>query len=69
MDYAKDKELGLPLGSGRVERACPWLIQQRFTGVGLRWSEDGFTHLVHRRLAWGNGRFASLFDLILSPNS
>jgi hypothetical protein len=69
IDYARYKELGLPLGSGMVESACKWLIQQRFKGVGMRWSEDGFNHLLHLRLAWVNGRFESLFDLTLSPNS
>jgi hypothetical protein len=69
IDYALYKELGLPLGSGMVESACKWLIQQRFKGVGMRWSEDGFNHLVHLRLAWVNGRFEALFSVALSPNS
>jgi hypothetical protein len=69
IDYAIYKELGLPLGSGMVESACKWLIQQRFKGVGMRWSEDGFNHLVHLRLVWVNGRFETLFGLALSPNS
>jgi hypothetical protein len=69
IDYQGYKELGLPLGSGMVESACKWLIQQRFKGVGMRWSEDGFTHLLHLRLAWVNGRFEALFGLTLSPNS
>jgi len=30
----------------------------------MRWSEDGFNHLLHLRLAWVNGRFDHLF-----PNS
>jgi hypothetical protein len=68
MDYATYKALGLPLGSGMVESACKWLIQQRFKGVGMRWSEDGFNHLLHLRLAWVNGRFGALFGLALSPN-
>jgi len=51
-----------------VESACPWLIQQRFKGVGMRWSADGFNHLLHLRLAWVNGRFDALFNLDLSPN-
>jgi hypothetical protein len=68
IDYARYKELGLPLGSGMVESACKWLIQQRFKGVGMRWSENGFNHLVHLRLAWVNGRFEALFGLTLSPN-
>lgn len=68
IDYAKFKELGLPIGSGMVESACKWLIQQRFKGVGMRWSEDGFNHLLHLRLAWVNGRFDDLFPLTVPPN-
>jgi hypothetical protein len=68
INYARYKELTLPLGSGMVESACKWLIQQRFKGVGMRWSEDGFNHLLHLRLAWVNGRFEALFKLTLSPN-
>jgi hypothetical protein len=68
IDYARYKELGLPLGSGMVESACKWLIQQRFKGVGMRWSENGFNHLVHLRLAWVNGCFEALFGLAQSPN-
>jgi hypothetical protein len=69
IDYAQYKALGLPIGSGMVESACKWLIQQRFKGVGVCWSEDGFNHLLHLRLAWVNGRFDALFILALSPNS
>lgn len=68
INYDLYKDLGLPLGSGMVESACTWLIQQRFKGVGMRWSEDGFNHLLHLRLAWVNGRFEALFGLALSPN-
>jgi hypothetical protein len=61
IQYKKFKDLGLPIGSGMVESACKWLIQQRFKGVGMRWSETGFNHLLHLRLAWVNGRFDELF--------
>lgn len=44
------------------------LIQQRFKGVGMRWSKDGFKHLLHLRLAWVNGRFGDLFALAIPPN-
>lgn len=60
--YHKLKQAGLPIGSGFVESTCKWLIQQRFKGVGMRWSEDGFNHLLHLRLAWVNGRFDLFFD-------
>ena len=66
LDYKKMKQLGMPIGSGMVESACKWLIQQRFKGVGMRWSEDGFNHLLHLRLAWVNGTFDSFFS---SPKS
>jgi len=70
IEYDKMKALGLPIGSGLVESTCKWLIQQRFKGVGMRWSEDGFNHLLHLRLAWVNGRFDSLFSSsIPSPKS
>jgi hypothetical protein len=68
IQYQRFKELGLPIGSGMVESACKWLIQQRFKGVGMRWSETGFNHLLHLRLAWVNGRFEELFALEDSPN-
>jgi hypothetical protein len=56
----------LPLGSGLVESACKWLIQQRFKGVGMRWSESGFNHLLLLRLAWANNRFDDLFPSLLA---
>ena len=62
IQYDKLKEMGLPIGSGLVESTCKWLIQQRFKGVGMRWSEDGFNHLLHLRLAWVNGRFDPFFS-------
>lgn len=68
LDYAAYKALGLPLGSGMVESACKWLIQQRFKGVGMRWSETGFNHLLHLRLAWVNGSFETLFQIRLQPS-
>ena len=69
IDYARFKELGLPIGSGLVESACKWLIQQRFKGVGMRWSEDGFDHLLYLRLDWVNDRFDDLFGLAVPATS
>jgi hypothetical protein len=67
--YEQFKTAGLPIGSGLVESACKWLIQQRFKGVGMRWSESGFDYLLHLRLAWVNQRFDSFFpELFHSPN-
>jgi hypothetical protein len=74
IQYRQFKKQGLPIGSGMVESACKWLIQQRFKGTGMRWSEDGFNHLLHLRLAWVNHRFDALFSeeplklTLYSPN-
>lgn len=62
MDYAIFKKLGIPIGSGFVESACKWMVQQRFKCVGMRWSEQGFDNLLYLRAAWVNGRFEQLFD-------
>ncbi len=68
LQYRQFKKLGFPIGSGMVESACKWLITQRFKGTGMRWSEPGFNHLLHLRLAWVNGRFDPLFaEHSLSP--
>ncbi len=60
--YKSFEAEAIPRGSGMVESACKWLIQQRFKGVGMRWSSEGFNHLLHLRLAWVNGRFDNLFS-------
>lgn len=72
LQYRQFKKQGLPIGSGIVESACKWLIEQRFKGTGVRWGESGFNHLLHLRLACVNGRFDPLFaehslTLYLSP--
>ena len=65
--YQQFEQQQIPLGSGMVESACKWLIQQRFKGVGMRWSEDGFNHLLALRVAWANQRFDALFPSVSSP--
>jgi hypothetical protein len=67
-DSAQDTDRGLPRGRGMVERAGQWRIQQRFKGVGRRWSEDGCNQLLPRRLAWVHGLFEALFQGQLQPS-
>jgi hypothetical protein len=52
-----------------VESACKWLIQQRFKGVGMHWSEDGFNHFLVLRVVWVNQRFAHPFPNVLLPEN
>lgn len=62
--YQDFKDSSLPIGSGLVESACKWLIQQRFKGVGMRWSEEGLNALLNLRVAWVNQRFDDFFPLM-----
>ena len=62
--YQHFEQQQIPLGSGMVESACKWLIQQRFKGVGMRWSEPGLNHLLILRVAWVNQRFDDLFPQV-----
>ena len=72
--YHQFHQQDLPLGSGMIESACKWLIQQRFKGTGMRWSDEGFVHLLHLRVLWVNRRFDALFpdvdwaEQLPSPN-
>lgn len=62
MLYDQFKQQNIPIGSGFVESACKWLIQQRFKCVGMRWSDQGFSNLLHLRLLWVNARWDSFFQ-------
>jgi hypothetical protein len=64
MRYQPFERQQIPLGSGMVESACKWLIQQRFKGVGMHWSESGLNHLLILRVAWANQRFDQLFPSV-----
>ncbi|NEP53929.1 MAG: ISKra4 family transposase [Moorea sp. SIO3C2] len=74
IQYSQFDQQELPLGSGMIESACKWLIQQRFKGTGMRWSDEGFVHLLHLRVLWANRRFDQLFpdvdwaEQLPSPN-
>jgi hypothetical protein len=51
---------GRPSSNCMMFAICGW-SRQRFKGVDMRWSEDGFNHLFHLRLAWVNASFDNLF--------
>ena len=45
LDYSKDKEYGVPMGSGAMESACSQ-IQGRFKRPGQFWTKLGERNLV-----------------------
>jgi hypothetical protein len=53
LDYPKDKEYGVPLGSGAMESACSQ-IQGRFKRPGQFWTKSGEQNLLALELAWRN---------------
>lgn len=49
MDYARCREMGLPIGSGSVESACKTVVQSRMKQAGMRWSRSGAQSMLALR--------------------
>lgn len=49
MDYARYRQLGLPIGSGSVESACKSVVQARMKQAGMRWSRSGAQSMLALR--------------------
>ena len=49
MKYAKNRQKGLPIGSGVTEAACKTLIKQRLCNSGMRWKEKGAAAVISLR--------------------
>jgi hypothetical protein len=49
MDYAKNLEMNLPIGSGVVEAACKTLVKQRFSKSGCRWTRNTVEDILMSR--------------------
>jgi hypothetical protein len=53
--YQEPWHSGLAVGSGSVEGACKHVVQARFKRAGMRWTTQGFLHVLELRLARLNG--------------
>ena len=60
-DYARFRQHKWWIGSGKIESACRWLIQQRFKLSGMRWKLNGFQLILGLRLAFYNNRLFPAF--------
>jgi len=49
MNYAKQVEENLPIGSGVTEAACKTLVKHRLCGAGMRWKEEGASLILSIR--------------------
>lgn len=63
MHYLELREDGYPIGSGMIESGAKQ-FKARFTGPGMRWSEDGFSRLLPVRAAVLSHTFDSLWPTV-----
>ena len=51
MDYDAYLAAKLPIGSGKVEGSCKFVVGNRFKGSGMRWKKVDNTKVLRARLA------------------
>ncbi len=62
--YRKDS---LPIGSGKVEGACKFVVGKRFKGSGMRWKRTDNRRVLRARLAKLNGYLEPYFHPSARP--
>ena len=55
MKYQEYREAGLPIGSGKVEGGCKYIVGKRFKGSGMRWKKEDNEKVLRARMAKING--------------
>jgi len=55
MAYDQYRQAGLPIGSGKVEGSCKFVVGKRFKGSGMRWRKADNQKVLRARLAKLNG--------------
>ena len=55
LDYAKAQALGLPLGSGEIESAHRYVIQERLKIAGAWWKASNLRNMLALRVTRANG--------------
>ena len=51
MTYADFRRRGLPIGSGKVEGGCKYIVGKRFKGSGMRWKKQDNQKVLRARMA------------------
>jgi hypothetical protein len=59
MNYHQYREENLPIGSGKVEGSCKYVIGKRFKGSGMRWKKSDNQKVLRARMAKINGYLES----------
>ena len=55
MHYDRYKAQGLPIGSGKVEGSCKYIVGKRFKGSGMRWKKADNESVLRVRMGKLNG--------------
>lgn len=59
MCYDQYRQANLPIGSGKVEGSCKFVVGKRFKGSGMRWKKADNEKVLRARLAKLNGYLES----------
>jgi hypothetical protein len=51
MKYDEYRDAGLPIGSGKVEGRCKYIVGKRFKGSGMRWKKQDNEKVLRARMA------------------
>jgi len=55
MNYQEYRAAGFPIGSGKVEGGCKYIVGKRFKGSGMRWKRQDNKRVLRARIAKING--------------
>ncbi|MBT8406475.1 MAG: UPF0236 family protein [Deltaproteobacteria bacterium] len=62
MHYHQYREENLPIGSGKVEGSCKYVVGKRFKGSGMRWKKADNQKVLRARMAKINGYLESHYQ-------
>ena len=62
LDYRAALAAGLPIGSGEIESAHRYVVQQRLKRPGAWWTADNAEAMLALRIARANGQWASYWN-------
>ena len=51
MKYKEYRDAALPIGSGKVEGGCKYIVGKRFKGSGMRWKKEDNEKVLRARMA------------------
>lgn len=62
LDYAKAKELGLPIGSGLIESGHRHVLQARLKKAGTAWLPENAEKMAQIRVIRANNKWESFWN-------